>query len=763
MLNHTVLSFKPGVRAPGRRIVPVLRTSEVLFPNIVMNVVIDASQLALDKDVSTLEFFAIENDASDITGAVGTVATIVNRIPETEGMDLFTVHTLARARVVRVCVRDIGDAVEIVEFSNGESGEHEDKEIKAELLTAMRTHFEERPELTKQLEFIEELAVLTDAISDQANFAKAIKLELLNAAPALERARILLKYLRVDPSVVTGLREDVQAKVQQRMDKAQREYYLREQLRVLQVELGQDKPEITDLERRLKNAGVPAELSDIANRELAIMANLERSSSEFISRFRYVDWLAALPWKDHPIPLVEPRFALKVLNDGFYGQDEIKEWVVQELALSKLLGKPRGQAICFIGPPGVGKTGLGHAIARALGRPFIHVSLGGLGDETLIRGRSRGYMEARPGLLARALRAAGSKSPVILLDEIDKLGKWPGDPRAALLEAMDPTSGNLLFDHFIEWPVSFSSVLFIATANDVGAIYPPLLSRMRQLHFFGYDQYEKFEIARRFLVPDIISASGVTRKEVELPDDTLHRLVRNYTREAGVRSLRMHLESICRQVAKKRAEGYQRTFVISPESLSSYLGPMLYFPYSEMSATKPGRTHVATITHREGATIIPLDCVAIRNGSGKLTVIGEEQAPMLEATQIAVAVLRATPVSGLRLTDIDVHIHARATARDTDEALSWGPSLYMAMRSAISGVPVPSDLSCIGRLTLLGEIAGVPHVPAKLAAAQRFGIRRVALAEENRVDADATPRRVTEELELHFVSDVDQLNRFIAG
>ncbi|HEX9015106.1 MAG TPA: endopeptidase La, partial [Chloroflexota bacterium] len=577
---------------------------------------------------------------------------------------------------------------------------------------------------------------------------------------------------------VLELGRKIQSEAQEQMTKAQREYYLREQLRAIQKQLGEESPEeseVRDLRQKVEEAGMPEEARKEADRELSRLEKVPSASPEHGVIRTYLDWLTTLPWNvstGHAIDVPEAR---RILDEDHYDLEKIKDRILEYLAVRKLkeeraaedseLSEMREPILCFVGPPGVGKTSLGHSIARAMGRKFIRQSLGGVRDEAEIRGHRRTYVGALPGRIIQAIRRAGSNDPVFMMDEIDKVGSdWRGDPSSALLEVLDPEQNRDFRDHYLDLPFDLSKVMFITTANTLETIPPPLRDRMEILQLPGYTEEEKLHIARKYLVPKQMKAHGLKEDEVQVEDDALRTVIEDFTREAGVRNLEREVASLFRKAAREIAEGATGTVVINPEKVRSYLGrPRHYAEVAEM-VDRPGVV-TGLVWTPVGGDIVFIEATAMP-GHKALKLTGQLGDVMRESAEAAYSYVRSraqelgVPAEYFDKHDIHIHVPAGAVPKDGPSA---GVTMATALASIITGRPVRHDVAMTGEITLRGKVLPIGGLKEKALAAHRAGIKTVILPKRNEDDLEDLPEQLRKEMEFVPVENVDEvLSRALA-
>ena len=587
---------------------------------------------------------------------------------------------------------------------------------------------------------------LANLIASTLRLSTGQKQELLEAVEVEERLRKLTGMLSRELEVIE-LGTKIQSQVHEEMDKSQREYFLRQQLKAIQDELGEgdeQQAEITELRTRLEEANLPEEPERAARRELDRLAKLPPAAAEYGVIRTYLEWLISVPWTESTEDDLDLGAARAILDADHYDLEKVKERILEHLAVQKLTNRLSGPILCFVGPPGVGKTSLGQSIARALGRKFVRVSVGGVRDESEIRGHRRTYVGAMPGTIIRALRDAGTKNPVFMIDEIDKMGAdWRGDPSSAMLEVLDPAQNSSFRDHYLDLPFDLSQVLFICTANQLEPIPGPLRDRMEIIPVAGYTEDEKVGIARTYLVPKQLEAHGLDRKQVTISENALRHVVREYTREAGVRNLDRELAAICRKIAREIAEGKRKGARVDERRVRAWLGAPRFRAEVRRRTSDPGVATGLAVTP-VGGDVLFVEATAMP-GSGRLTITGQIGDVMRESAQAALSWVRVHSAQlGLAsdwFEERDVHIHVPAGAVPKD-----GPSAGVAMATALSSlalnVPVSEDVAMTGEITLTGLVLPIGGVKEKVLAAERAEISTVILPRQNEPDLEELPKDV---------------------
>ena len=595
-------------------------------------------------------------------------------------------------------------------------------------------------------------------------------LEELNIKIRIEKALTLIS--REMHRIKLG--EEIQSEVHGEISKTQREYYLREQMKTIKKELGEDEGsvEIKEIEDKIKAAKMSEEAEKVAMKELDRLSRIPTQSPEYNVSRTYIEWLADLPWSDSTEDRIDLKEALKILDEDHYGLDKVKERIIEYLAVRNLKqkkdpnGSVRGPILCFGGPPGVGKTSLGRSIARAMGRKFVRLSLGGIRDEAEIRGHRRTYIGALPGRIVQSIKKAGKNNPVFMLDEIDKLGAdFRGDPSSALLEVLDPEQNHSFSDHYLEVDFDLSNVMFISTANYQDAIPPALRDRMEILDFSGYIEDEKVQIAKRHLVPKQVKENGLTSKEVTFHEGSIKELIRSYTREAGVRNLEREIANVLRKVARKHVEEKTNKIKITKTKVSDYLGAPRFHSELAERTTKPGVVTGLAWT-AAGGDILFVESTLMK-GKGKLTLTGQLGDVMKESATAGLTYVRSHAEDfGIdpdfnETSDIHVHVPAGAIPKDGPSA---GVSMITSLVSLLTNKPVKAKVAMTGEITLRGNVLPIGGVKEKVTAAHRSGITEVILPDLNRKDLEDVPEHVSKDLTFHFVKEIrDVLKVAIPG
>ena len=615
-------------------------------------------------------------------------------------------------------------------------------------------------ELSAVVMNIEDPARLADFIATNTKMETEQRQEILETLDVKERLKKILAILTKELDVLK-LGEELRNKIKNEMEKAQREYLLREQLKAIKKELGEEderEAEFKELSERIEKAGMPDEVKKVALKELDRMRMMPPQAAEYTVIRTYLDWLIELPWSKETEDNLDIKRAKRILDADHYDLEDVKERILEFLAVRKLKKDSKGPILCFVGPPGVGKTSLGRSIARALGRKFIRISLGGVKDEAEIRGHRRTYVGALPGRIIQSIRRAGSKNPVFMLDEVDKIGMdFRGDPASALLEVLDPEQNNTFMDHYLDVPFDLSRVMFITTANVTHTIPPALLDRMEVISIPGYTVDDKLKIAIKYLLPRQIKENGLSRKDLEITDDAIVHIITRYTREAGVRNLEREIGKIARKVAKRITMGDKGPFCVDVDDIEKYLGPIRYPKEKRLERPRIGvATGLAWTPF--GGDILFVEATKMK-GKRNLILTGQLGDVMQESAQAGLSYIRSNAkkfgIDPNFFDKYDIHIHIPEGAIPKDGP-SAGITMCVAMVSVLSEKPVRTDIAMTGEITLRGEVLPVGGIKEKVLAAKMAGIGHVILPEENRKDVKMIPARQRKGMKFHYVENVDQ-------
>ena len=617
------------------------------------------------------------------------------------------------------------------------------------------------PETLVSVLSINESGRLADLIASHLALKLEDKQMLLEALGVEERLEKLCDILARELEILE-LEKKISGQVRKQMEKTQKEYYLREQMKAIQKELGDKDERMAEVEeyrRRLAALELPKETADKIAKEIDRLEKMPSMTAETAVLRNYLDWVLVLPWKEETEDLLDITAAETILNEDHYGLEKVKERILEYLSVRQLTESMKGPILCLVGPPGVGKTSLARSVARSLGRKFVRISLGGVRDEAEIRGHRRTYVGALPGRIIQGMRTAGSKNPVFLLDEIDKMNAdFRGDPSSALLEVLDPEQNNTFSDHYVELPFDLSKVLWMVTANVLHSIPRPLLDRMEVIHLAGYTEEEKLEIAKQYLLSKQLKENGLKPSKLNVPEKVLVRLIREYTREAGVRGLERTIATLCRKAARQIVQNKKKSIRVTEKNLETYMG----IPrFRQSPAEKKNQIGVSTgLAWTEvGGDVLPVE-VSVLNGKGALLLTGKLGEVMRESAQAGVSYIRSR-VEELGIDEEfhakkDLHIHLPEGAIPKDGP-SAGITMATAVISALTGRAVRGDLAMTGEITLRGRVLPVGGVKEKVLAAHRLGIRTIILPKENRRDLEDIPADIRKELRFVEVEHMDEV------
>ena len=667
---------------------------------------------------------------------------------------------------------ELGDYVATAPYLVAQITEAPDVVVSSPALEGLRRNvqatfsriIEELPYLPEELQLavanLEEPAELAHLIAGALRVKTEEKQRVLEERDVTKRLTLLSEILARELELVE-IGSRIQSQVHTEMERGQREYFLRQQLRAIQEELGEvdeQQAEAQELRRQLDEANLPEHVRTVADRELGRFERLPPQSAEHGVIRTYLEWLATLPWSQSTTDNLDLKHARQVLDRDHYDIERVKDRILEFLAVRKLNPDARSSIVLFVGPPGVGKTSLGRSIATAMGRAFERMSVGGVRDESEIRGHRRTYIGAMPGTIVRALRDAGSNNPVLMIDEIDKMGAdFRGDPASAMLEVLDPEQNSSFRDHYLDVPVDLSNVFFICTANQVDTIPPALLDRMETIELSGYTHEEKREIAKRYLVPRQMERNGVGRSKVEITKPALDRIIEGYTREAGVRQLEREVGSICRKVAREFAEGTRRSKrTIRPETVEELLGKPRFQPEVKRRTSEPGVATGLAWTP-VGGDVLFVEATAYP-GDGKLQITGQLGDVMKESAAAALSYVRTlddgVPADWFKEHDLHVHVPAGAIPKDGPSA---GVTMATALASRVTDRPVRSDTAMTGEITLSGMVLPIGGLKEKALAAQRAGINRLIIPRRNERDVDDIPEPLRKKMKFTLVDSVDEV------
>jgi ATP-dependent Lon protease len=746
----------------------------VIFPYMMTPFVVgrESSVRALEEALSGDRkiFLATQHDASvdepnaDDIFATGTIGNIVQSVKMPDGNIKVLVEGVERARSVEV---NDTDGFFVATVRTGRTQLEMTPQVEQQM---QRVHslFEQYVKLQQSLNYEtmaasvrpDEPAKLADTIAANLQLPIEEKQQLLEVFDPEQR---LTRVAEVLDLAIEKLNMDrtIQSRVKRQMEKAQKEYYLNEKIKAIQKELGRgEKSEFDELKKKIEAAGMPKEVQEKSLQELKKLEAMPPMSAESTVSRNYLDWLLAVPWKKRSKEIRSIEHAETILNEDHYGLEKIKDRILEFLAVRQLVKNPKGSILCFVGPPGVGKTSLGMSIAKATGRKFVRMSLGGVRDEAEIRGHRRTYIGALPGQIIQSMKKAGTKNPVFMLDEIDKMASdFRGDPASALLEVLDPEQNTSFQDHYLDVEYDLSQVLFVATANVLHTIPGPLQDRMEILRLHGYTELEKLEIAKQYLVKKQREATGLTEKQIVFEDDAIRQLIRAYTREAGVRNLEREIGNVCRKVARRVVkDGPTHEEIITATNLPDLLGVAKFRDSQVHEKSEVGLVTGLAWTEM-GGTILQTE-VQVLDGKGKLTTTGQLGDVMQESAQAALSYVRSRShqlgLSKDFYRNVDIHVHVPEGAIPKDGP-SAGITLATGLASALTGIKVRRDIAMTGEITLRGKVLPIGGLKEKLLAAHRAGIFEAILPEENNRDLADLPELLKTSMKLHFVADMDQV------
>ncbi len=757
---------------------PVIPSDAVLFPHMVMPFMIHEpgllrlidDTLSSDRMVAVVAVREPKADQKELFD-VGTAAVILKATRLEPDQIRIVVQGVSRIEILEITAREpyLRAKVQVLE----DYVTH-DVEIEA-LVSNIRILFskvlEFSPQLPGELKTlalnIDEPGTLADMVISNLNVPHHEKQEILETLDIRERLHKILQALTRQVEILE-LGQKIQAQVRDRMEKAQKEYYLREQLKVIRKELGEAEgveAEVEELRKKIEEKNLPDHVREEALKELNRLSRIHPTSAEYTVIRNYLDWLLELPWLESTKDEVDLKKAREILDQDHYNLEKVKKRILEYLAVRKLKPDMKGPILCFVGPPGVGKTSLGRSIAKALGRKFLRISLGGVRDEAEIRGHRRTYVGAMPGRIIQGLRRVGVNNPVFMLDEIDKLGAdFRGDPASALLEVLDPEQNQAFSDHYLELPFDLSKVMFIATANMLDTIPPPLLDRMEVIEIPGYTEEDKLKIAKYYLVPRQLEAHGLTKQQLRFTDRALARLITYYTREAGVRNLEREIGAICRAVAREVAEGRAEPVTVRVKDLERYLGPPKYLPEMAERVKVPG-VAIGLAWTPVGGEILFVEATRMK-GSGRLILTGKLGEVMRESAEAALSYLRSRAkdlgIDEDLFSKVDIHIHVPAGAIPKDGP-SAGITMLVALVSLFLDRTVRHEVAMTGEITLRGLVLPVGGIKEKVLAAKRAGIKEIILPKLNEKDLLEVPKEAREKLIFHFVSKVEEALPIVFG
>ncbi len=721
--------------------------------------------LAAQKDAG------VDNPApSDLFG-IGSVVMVIRMLKLPDGRIKILVQGLAKARIDEYLQTDPFFKVKIERIDDEDLGKLNPKEslsVEAAMRN-VRGQMERVINLGKQIS--PDILVIAENLDDPGKLADLVaanlNLKVDDAQKALELTNPMDRLKKVSDLLnreieLLGMQQKIQNAAQEEMTKTQREYYLREQLKAIQKELGDiddRQQEINEFRDKILKSKMPKEVETETIKQLDRLQKMHSESAEATTVRTYLEWMVEVPWSVATKDNLDLKAAQKALDEDHYDLEKVKERMVEYLAVRKLKNKMKGPLLCFVGPPGVGKTSLGQSVARALGRKFTRMSLGGVRDEAEIRGHRRTYIGSMPGRIMQGIKQAGSSNPVFMLDEIDKLGSdFRGDPSSALLEVLDPAQNHAYVDHYLGVPFDLSNIMFITTANVMDTIPPPLLDRMEVIRIAGYTEEEKVKIAKRYIIPRQMDEHGLTAKKLKVSDEALKGIIQQYTREAGLRNLERNVATICRKVAKEVASGSEKMFKVGPRDVKKYLGVRIFTSEPEQERNMVGVATGVAWT-QAGGEVMLVEATPMR-GNGKLLLTGKLGDVMKESAQAALTWVRSrakrlgVPEDFANSTDIHIHVPAGAIPKDGPSA---GVTIAVAIVSALTGTPVRKDVTMTGEITLRGRVLPIGGLKEKALAANRAGINEMIIPYENEKDLEEVPDIVRKKMTFHSAKSADQV------
>ena len=746
----------------------------VLYPDLILPIMVGRKKSvkliddAMDSDriigVITQKRSETEDPKEADLYSVGVAALILRMIRELDGSQRVIVQGVSRIKVKEYIQREPYFKARSEVIDEGLVQGVEIEAIMMNLKNLFQRAVELAPYLTSELgtmvSNIKSPSILADLIASNLNISTTEKQGILETFDVRERLTKVHLFLNKEVQVLE-LGNKIQSQVKEDMDRTQREYYLREQLKAIKKELGEldeHSTEIKELKEKIKKAKMPPEANTAAEKELDRLAKIPPASAEYTVARTYLDWLAELPWSETTEDNLNIDNAQKTLDEDHYDLEKVKKRILEYLAVRKLKADMKGPILCFVGPPGVGKTSLGRSIARTMGRKFIRISLGGVRDEAEIRGHRRTYVGALPGRIIQGIKKAGSNNPIFMLDEVDKIGMdFRGDPSSALLEVLDPEQNFSFSDHYIDVNFDLSKVMFITTANVLDTIPPALRDRMETLELPGYSEDQKMMIAKEFLIHKQINEHGLSSEFIEFQDSALQVIISSYTREAGVRNLEREIAAICRGVAKDVAREIKEKVVIVPDNLHKFLGPVKFFLEVAERTSNPGVATGLAWTPT-GGDIIFVEATKMRGEKG-LTLTGQLGDVMKESAQAALAYVRSKSKElGIEedffeKNDIHIHVPAGAIPKDGPSA---GVTMFVALTSLLTNKPVRSDVAMTGEITLRGLVLPVGGIKEKVLAGMRAGIKTIILPSKNEKDLEEIPEHIRNQMNFKYIQRMDE-------
>lgn len=715
----------------------------------------------------------VENPKPQEIYRIGTICRILRMLKLPDGHFKVLIHGLEKAKVSRFISRkhfyEVSIEILAERYIENVNLEHQAlmRNVKENCEKILNIRGEYTGEISMLLEEIEDPGKLADLVSSNLKLKTEEAQGLLELEDPVERLQQVNNFLAREVELST-VQAKIQSHVRDEISKNQRDYFLREQVRAIHKELGEQderSAEVEEYRSRIKKAKMPREAAKEAEKQLKRLEQMHPDSSEATIVRTYLDWLVELPWSRSTKDVIDIPHAKSVLDKNHYGLDRVKDRILEYLSVRKLNPQKKGQILCFVGPPGVGKTSLGQSIADAMNRKFFRLSLGGIRDEAEIRGHRRTYIGAMPGRILQGLKHCGSNNPVFMMDEIDKIGMdFRGDPSSALLEALDPEQNTNFSDHFVNMPFDLSNVLFILTANMTDTVPPALLDRMEVIQLAGYTEEEKQIIARKYLVPRQLSENGLRPRDLTISPAALSLIINEYTSEAGLRNLEREISAICRKVARKMAEGEKGPFRVTRGNLHAYLGPPRFIPELDQDESQVGLATGLAWT-QVGGEVLYVE-VSLLDGKGELIITGQLGEVMQESARAAVSYARAhrreLGISKNVFDNIDIHIHVPAGAIPKDGP-SAGIAMATALISALTGRPVDKFVAMTGEISLRGRVLPVGGLREKAIGALRFGINTIIIPEKNKPELSEIPKNVRRRIKFVPVKTIDEAIEIAIG
>lgn len=763
---------------------PVLPVRDiVVFPYMIIPLFVgrELSIKAIDHALNTNRLvmllsqkdLGIENPNPEDLYSVGTICMIMRMLKLPDGRVKILVQGLTKARVTGIEKNEsffVGQIEKLPEEQKAEmtiENEALIRTVKEQLDKVVSLGKSILPDVMVVIENLEDPGRLADLVASNLALKTDQAQEILELGDPIERLRKVGEILTREIQLLT-IQHKIQNEARGEIDKTQREYFLREQLKAIQRELGdidERAEEAREFRQKIEEAKMPEKVQKEAEKQLRRLEKMHPDSAESGTIRTYLEWLTEIPWAKSTKDQIDIKAAEKILNEDHYDLEKVKERILEYLAVRKLKEKMKGPILCFIGPPGVGKTSLGRSIAKAMGREFIRLSLGGVRDEAEIRGHRRTYVGALPGRIMQSIKQAGTNNPVIVLDEVDKIGSdFRGDPSSALLEVLDPEQNNTFMDHYLAVPFDLSRVMFITTGNMADTIPGPLRDRMEIIYLSGYTDPEKLEIAKKYLVPKQMDEHGISRKILTIHDSAIRQVISHYTREAGVRNLEREIANLCRKIAKRYADNKAKTFTLSAANLHTFLGAPKYLPEEELKKNEIGVSTGLAWTE-SGGDVIFIEATVMK-GKGALTLTGQLGDVMKESAHAALSYVRSRGkelgISEDAISSQDLHIHVPAGAIPKDGP-SAGITMATAIASALTGRPLRRDVAMTGEVTLRGRVLPIGGLKEKTLAAKRMGIHTVIAPARNKKDVDELPKYVKEGMQFVLAETMDDVLKTAFG